>query len=179
MVLYLQRFFSSPKGLEMMAMMDLNMELLRQLVGLVCEAQISELTVRVGDWRVTIRKNLTTLGVASDTPTAPSVEAPLEQEPEGAPSGTAEPPGASKPTYLPITSNWVGILRRQQNDKLLVQVGDIVRRGQTVCWIDALGVRNEVRAPETGRIVEIFVEDGQPVEYGQQLMLLEPRTEGD
>jgi biotin carboxyl carrier protein len=76
-------------------------------------------------------------------------------------------------------SNWVGIVRRQQNGKLLVQVGDTVRKGQTVCWIDALGVRNEVRAPEAGRIVEIFVEDGQPVEFGQQLMLLEPMKGGD
>lgn len=160
-------------------MMELNMELLRQLVEIVRDAQISELTVRVGDWRVTIRKNLTNLAMASETPIAPSVKEPLEQVPEMAPSGAAEPTSVSTPTYLPITSNWVGIVRRQQNDKPLVQVGDIVRRGQTVCWIDALGVRNEVRAPEAGRIVEIFVEDGQPVEFGQQLMLLEPMAEGD
>jgi len=151
--------------------MELNMELLRQLVEIVREAQISELTVRVGDWRGTIRKGLT----ASPTE---EVTADETVEVTQAGEGTAETKSAA-PTYLPISSNWVGIVRRQQDGKLLVQVGDIVRRGQTVCWIDALGVRNEVRAPEAGRIVEIFVEDGQPVEFGQQLMLLEPMREGD
>jgi len=169
----LQRFLV-PQGLEMMAM-ELNMGLLRQLVELVREAQISELTVRVGDWRVTIRKGLTAPPTEADfSPMQESVaaESPdLPQEAEGQKSAA--------PTYLPILSNWVGIVRRQQNGKWLVQVGDTVRKGQTVCWIDALGVRNEVRSPQGGRIVEIFVEDGQPVEFGQQLMLLEPIMGGD
>ncbi|MFA0750815.1 MAG: hypothetical protein SLRJCFUN_001218 [Candidatus Fervidibacter sp.] len=158
--------------------MELNMELLRQLVEIVREAQISELTVRVGDWRVTIRKGLTASPTEATFSPTEEVTADETVEVTQAGEGTAETKSAA-PTYLPILSNWVGIVRRQQDGKLLVQVGDIVRRGQTVCWIDALGVRNEVRAPEAGRIVEIFVEDGQPVEFGQQLMLLEPMTEGD
>lgn len=145
------------------------MELLQQLVGLVRDARISELTVRVGDWRVTIRK-----GIA---PTPP----PAVAEGRAAPAQGSEPAADTppSPTYVPVTSNWVGIVRRLQNGKPLVQVGDTVRKGQTVCWVDALGVRNEVRAPASGRIVEIFVEDGQPVEFGQPLMLLEPTAGGD
>ncbi|MFA0777188.1 MAG: hypothetical protein PVTTEEND_000902, partial [Candidatus Fervidibacter sp.] len=147
----------------------------RQLVQRVREAKFSEWTGRVGDWRVTIRKGLTAPPTEADfSPMQESVaaESPdLPQEAEGQKSAA--------PTYLPILSNWVGIVRRQQNGKWLVQVGDTVRKGQTVCWIDALGVRNEVRSPQGGRIVEIFVEDGQPVEFGQQLMLLEPIMGGD
>jgi len=148
--------------------MELNMELLQELVNIVKEAQISELTVRVGDWRVTIRKNPSSFASAQVVTTTRRAEqpnrdlAPVERTSEE----TSSP-------YVPVVSNWVGIVRRMKNGKPLVQVGDAVQRGQTLCWVDALGVQNEVRAPAAGRIVEIFVEDGQAVEFGQQLMLLE------
>ncbi len=144
------------------------MELLQQLVNIVKDAQISELTVRVGDWRVTIRKNF--------SPAVGVVKPIHETTIQGQEMGQGQVLGASP--YVPIVSGWVGIVQRQQNGKPLVQVGDTVRKGQTVCWVDALGVRNEVRAPESGRIVEIFVEDGQAVEFGQQLMLLETAEAG-
>ncbi len=141
------------------------MELLQELVKMVKQAQISELTVRVGDWRVTIRKNPQALVTPSAAPArSESAERKTAEKTEGA--------EAASP-YVPVTSNWVGIMRRMRNGKPLVQVGDTVRRGQTLCWVDALGVHNEVRAPASGRIVEIFVEEGQPVEFGQPLMLLE------
>jgi len=143
--------------------MDLNMELLQELVNLVKNAQISELTVRVGDWRVTIRKN----PLHQPTPIASHGHRSEEQR-----TVTSEQKQGESP-YVPVTSNWVGIVRRLKNGKPLVQVGDHVKRGQTLCWVDSLGVQNEVRSPVAGRVVEIFVEDGQPVEFGQQLMLVE------
>lgn len=139
------------------------MELLQELVNLVKQSQISELTVRVGDWRVTIRKNLQT-GVAL-------AAAPYTRS-EGQATLAGEKKQEASP-YVPVVSNWVGIVRRTKNGKPLVQVGDNIKRGQTLCWVDALGVHNEVRAPVAGKVVEIFVEDGQTVEFGQQLMLLE------
>ncbi len=143
--------------------MDLNMELLQELVNLVKQSQISELTVRVGDWRVTIRKNPQTNLVAAAAPSA-------RVEEQGSSIGQQK---RETSPYVPVVSNWVGIVRRNKNGKPLVQVGDKIKRGQTLCWVDALGVHNEVRAPVAGRVVEIFVEDGQAVEFGQQLMLLE------
>lgn len=139
------------------------MELLQELVNLVKQSQISELTVRVGDWRVTIRKNPQTNLVSA---TAPSVSVEERARPASEQRQETSP-------YVPVVSNWVGIVRRNKDGKPLVQVGDNIKRGQTLCWVDALGVHNEVRAPVAGRIVEIFVEDGQAVEYGQQLMLVE------
>jgi len=139
------------------------MELLQELVNLVKNTQISELTVRVGDWRVTIRKNPLPYSTPSTSHQNRREEKRVvatEQRQEASP-------------YAPVTSNWVGIVRRLKNGKPLVQVGDNVRRGQTLCWVDSLGVQNEVRSPVTGRVVEIFVEDGQTVEFGQQLMLVE------
>ncbi|MCS7263773.1 MAG: hypothetical protein NZ805_02950 [Armatimonadetes bacterium] len=145
--------------------MDLNMELLQELVNIVKQAQISELTVKVGDWRVTIRKNPQNFVYsAKATSEQRRIEGPLVSP--------SEPEKQASP-YVPVVSNWVGIVRRTKNGKPLVQVGDNVNRGQTLCFVDALGVQNEVRAPKSGRIVEIFAEEGQTVEFGQQLMLLE------
>jgi biotin carboxyl carrier protein len=143
--------------------MELNMELLQELVNLVKNAQISELTVRVGDWRVTIRKN----PLPQPTPVTSHAYRREEQQ-----TVTSEQRQETSP-YVAVTSNWVGIVRRLKNGKPLVQVGDNVKRGQTLCWVDSLGVQNEVRSPVAGRVVEIFVEDGQSVEFGQQLMLVE------
>ncbi len=144
--------------------MDLNMELLQELVNIVNQSQISELTVRVGDWRVTIRKNHH--AVSPLTPTSGKRKSEEVATPGSETSKQSSP-------YVPVVSNWVGIVLRAKNDKPLVQVGDTVKRGQTLCFVDALGVHNEVRAPVSGRIVEIFAEEGQAVEFGQQLMLLE------
>mgnify|MGYP005851447867 CR=1 FL=1 len=150
--------------------MGLNMELLQELVNLVKNARISELTVRVGDWRVTIRKSPETVATSSTTSASPQSG---RQE-----VTTAEETDEARP-YVPVVSNWVGIVRRLKNGKPLVQVGDKVRQGQTLCWIDTLGVQNEVRSPVAGRIVEIFVEDGQAVEFGQQIMLVEVLAGGE
>ncbi len=145
--------------------MDLNLDVLQELVKMVKQAQISELTVRVGDWRVTIRKNPQS-GAITTTSAPPRPERSVVNGEKGTEKREESP-------YVPVLSNWVGIVRRQRNSKPLVQVGDTVRRGQTLCLVDALGVQNEVRAPANGRVVEIFVEEGQAVEFGQPLMLLE------
>lgn len=55
-----------------------------------------------------------------------------------------------------------------------VEVGDVVRVGQTVCIIEAMKLMNTIDSEAAGRVVEILVENGEPIEYGQKLMRLEP-----
>ena len=55
-----------------------------------------------------------------------------------------------------------------------VEVGDQVRKGQTVCIIEAMKLMNEIDTESSGRVVEILVENAQPIEYGQILMRIEP-----
>ena len=59
------------------------------------------------------------------------------------------------------------------NAKPFVEVGDVVRVGQTILIVEAMKHMNEVAAPRAGRVADILVEDGQPVEYGQPLMIIE------
>ena len=57
-----------------------------------------------------------------------------------------------------------------------VQEGDIVKEGQVLCIIEAMKLMNEIESKVAGRIVKILVENAQPVEFGQALFLVEPRT---
>ncbi|HLZ25283.1 MAG TPA: biotin/lipoyl-containing protein [Ktedonobacterales bacterium] len=72
----------------------------------------------------------------------------------------------------------VGLFRSNMkgDGKALVQVGDIVRQGQVIAAIESLNVLSEVEASIAGRVSEIRAADGQPVEYGQTLLVIEPRT---
>jgi biotin carboxyl carrier protein len=74
-----------------------------------------------------------------------------------------------------ITAPCVGFFQpwSKSKNKPLVVVGDTVKNGQHVAVIKSLGIANEVESPVAGRIVEILVQDGQPIEYGQPLMAVE------
>lgn len=78
-------------------------------------------------------------------------------------------------TTYTIVSSLVGIFHSWAKPKggVLVAIGDRVKAGQLLATIQSLNVLNEVEAPVGGRVVEILVQDGQPVEYGQQLMILD------
>ncbi|HEX8729616.1 MAG TPA: biotin/lipoyl-containing protein [Ktedonobacterales bacterium] len=60
----------------------------------------------------------------------------------------------------------------------IVRLGDVIREGQIVCAVEALNVYNEVEAPTAGRISAFYVNDGQPVEFGQPLLEIEPVGQG-
>lgn len=80
-------------------------------------------------------------------------------------------------TTVEVTSPLVGLFRSAMKPgaRPLCTLGDIVREGQVICAIEALNVPNEVEAPTAGRVLAIFVSDGQPVEYGQPLIAIEPQ----
>ncbi len=79
--------------------------------------------------------------------------------------------------YHVIKSPLVGTFYRAPSPGAppFVEEGDIVSKGQVVCIIEALKVMNEIESDVDGRVVKILVENGQPVEYGQELMYIEPR----
>ena len=90
----------------------------------------------------------------------------------------AEAVSADSPsTAVEVTSPLVGLFRAgiKPGARALCALDDIVREGQVVCAIEALNVYNEVEAPAAGRVAAIYVTDGQPVEYGQLLLSIEPQ----
>jgi acetyl-CoA carboxylase biotin carboxyl carrier protein len=96
---------------------------------------------------------------------------PAQTEPET--SGRAE---ASRSQLLEVKSPMVGTFygAPEPGAKPYVAVGDRVAKGQILCIIEAMKLMNEIESKAAGRILKVLVENGQPVEYGQPLFLLEP-----
>jgi len=155
---------------------NIEIDRLRELVDLVKSANISELTVRDGEASITIRKTL-----SATAPVAVSAAAvPAVPEPSGPPAAleTVSPPEleAKEPDpYVAVKATLVGTfhLGEKPGGEPAIRVGQQVESGQVVCTIESMKLIHEVHAPLSGTVVQILAEDGQPVEYGTELMLIE------
>jgi acetyl-CoA carboxylase biotin carboxyl carrier protein len=151
---------------------DIDKEIIRDLAALLQETGLSEIEIEQGDFRVRISRGGMTSPAAAVQAEAPKLAAPFaEQEKLDASKSLADP--ARHPGCVP--SPMVGTVYRasEPTAKPFVEVGDTVRSGQTILIVEAMKHMNEVGAPRAGTVVEILVEDGQPVEYGQPLMIIE------
>jgi acetyl-CoA carboxylase biotin carboxyl carrier protein len=141
---------------------------LKKLIDLVEESGISELELTEGEEKVRISRTIT--GVA---PVTQYVAAPA---PAAAPAAAA--PVANAPAPEPegkiVKSPMVGTFYRASSPdaKAFVDVGSSISAGETVCIIEAMKLLNEIESEYAGVIKKIFVENGQPVEYGEPLFLI-------
>jgi len=87
-----------------------------------------------------------------------------------------EPEGHAESAAVAVRAPLVGVFRTgmKPGARPLTALGDVIREGQIVGAVEALNVFNEVEAPTAGRLSAIYVTDGQPVEYGQPLLEIEP-----
>jgi oxaloacetate decarboxylase (Na+ extruding) subunit alpha len=140
-------------------------ERLRELIRVVQESGIGEVTIEEGDTRVTVRRSETAEPEEAPAPLAP-VEAPPEREPETPPDNG----------LVRVESPMVGTFYRapQPDADPFVEVGDTVATGQTLCILEAMKLMNEVKAELEAIVRSIHVENAAPVEYGQLLFELEP-----
>lgn len=149
---------------------------LKTLIDLVSESGVAELEISEGEDRVRIvnRSNASPVSVHQPVVVAPQmpVQTASAPEPVAAPAPVSAP-AAEQGT--PLTSPMVGTFYRAPSPgaEPFVKVGDTVKKGQTVCIIEAMKLLNEVEADQDGVIREICVENGQPVEFGQALFILE------
>lgn len=159
--------------------MEFSLEQLRELITILNQTDITELTLESGDLRLNIRKNEQKVVVSepSSLPAPKPVEMAIAVSPQvvtTAPPLAPDAPPAKN--LIDITSPMVGTFYRSPApDELpFVENGDQVRKGQPVCIIEAMKLMNEIESEVSGRIVEILVENAHPVEYGQTLMRLDP-----
>jgi len=155
---------------------------LKKLIDLVQESGIAELEITEGEEKVKIVKG----GEATVTPIVPAT---LGAAPAAAPAaggGAASAPAAAAaapavaaeapaPSGHVLKAPMVGTFYRSPSPeaKPFVEVGQNVKAGETVCIIEAMKLMNEIEADATGMIKAILVENGQPVEYGQPLLIIE------
>jgi acetyl-CoA carboxylase biotin carboxyl carrier protein len=147
---------------------------LKKLIDLVQESGIAELEITEGEEKVKIVKG----GAAASGALTPAAPAPTEAAPAakeaGRPSGPAAPePDTAQEGQL-VKAPMVGTFYRSPSPdaKPFVEVGQTVKKGDTVCIIEAMKLMNEIETDVAGVVKAVLVENGQPVEYGQPLFLL-------
>ena len=152
---------------------------LKTLIDLVSESGISELEITEGEGRVRIVKAAAPLAQPVAAPVAVAVApapAPVAPVAAAAPAPAAAPADAGGvPSGHVVKSPMVGTFYRaaQPGAEPFVSVGSAVKEGDTVCLIEAMKLLNEIEADKVGTIKAILVENGQPVEYGQPLFVIE------
>lgn len=146
---------------------------LKTLIDLVSESGVAELEITEGEDRVRIvnRNGAAPVQVHQPITIAQPMPVPVPA-PEVAP---APAPTAPQQTGTPLTSPMVGTFYRAPSPGAdpFVKVGDTVKKGQVVCIIEAMKLLNEVEADMDGTVKEVCVENGQPVEFGQSLFIIE------
>lgn len=146
---------------------------LKTLIDLVSESGVAELEITEGEDRVRIvnRNGAAPVQVHQPVTVAQPMPVPVPA-PEAAP---APAPAAPQQTGTSLTSPMVGTFYRAPSPGAdpFVKVGDTVKKGQVVCIIEAMKLLNEVEADMDGTVKEVCVENGQPVEFGQSLFIIE------
>ena len=143
---------------------------LKTLIDLVSESNISELEITEADGKVRIVKS----DPAGATPTQ-YAPAPAIAAAPAAPPVAAEPPAAPVETGHAVKSPMVGTFYRSANpgSKPFAEVGDTIKEGDPICIIEAMKIMNEIEADKSGRVARILCENGQAVEFGQPLFIIE------
>jgi len=147
---------------------DIDQDLIRDLAALLTETDLSEIEIEQQGLRVRVARTVTV--TASAPPAAPVLaSAPAPAAAGGA--HTAE--DGLKPGT--VTSPMVGTAYRspEPGAPAFVEVGTTVREGQTLLIVEAMKTMNQIPAPKGGTVTAVLVEDGQPVEYGEPLVIIE------
>jgi len=146
---------------------------LRRLIRLVQRTGIGELEVSAGGRAVRITAVPGAHPAGANAAPAVAIPAPAAG---AAPGAGGAPAPAKSDRYIAITSPMVGTFYRAPAPDAdpYIEVGSAVEIGQTVCIIEAMKLMNEIEAEVRGRVVQILVENAQPVEFGQKLFLLDP-----
>jgi len=148
----------------------LNIEELKELLEFVSERNIAELELEEGGTKLKIRKSL-----AGSIPEAQLVAVTAAKVPEAAAPPVESAVAAGAPALedglIYINSPMVGTFYRQPEPgaEPFAREGDYLKKGQVLCIIEAMKLMNEIECEHEGQLVKVLVENGQPVQYGDQL----------
>lgn len=180
---------------EVIKTVALDFNEIRQLLTTIAQTDIAEVTLKSNDIEITVRKTVSTpnqmLSVAQPnlgsttlipqpaTPqviVAPPVVESVANRVDGATAPSINPPSTNDSKLVEVTSPMVGTFYRASapGEAAFIEVGGRVRKGDTVCIIEAMKLMNEIEAEISGSVMEILVQNGEPVEYGQPLVRINP-----
>lgn len=158
----------------------MNLKEIKELIEVLKDTDVTELELEKAGSRIKIKKGAegrVPVLVEHMTPAishepAPLPAAPVPQLPPAADTARED----AQKSYVVVTSPIVGTFYRSPSPEtaVYVEVGDVVKKGQILCIIEAMKLMNEIEAEVSGKVVEIVVDNAQPVEYGQPLFHIEP-----
>ena len=162
--------------------MNLDHEELHRLLATLAESDIQEFRLEGEDFCLEVKRNL---GPSTDPITSPKkiateeIDPPLTQRKIEAPSAPSAPPPSvpgSRSDLVEVTAPMVGTFYRAPGpeEPPFVEIGSKISVGQAVCILEAMKLMNELESEVSGEVIEILVENGTPVEFGQVLMRLKP-----
>ncbi len=137
------------------------------------EKKLSHFELEIEGLKIKISQNPSPLPPSESIPVSPEPAEPTEDE--SAPSQEAQPEKGKNNLSL-ITSPMVGTFYRapDPSSSPFVEIGDPVKKNQTLCIIEAMKLMNEIEAEVDGILEKIYAENGKPVEYGQKLFAIKP-----
>ena len=149
---------------------------LKTLIDLVSDSNVSELEITEAEGKVRIVKAMVHAPAvaAPGVAAAPVAAAPVAHAPAPLVAEAAQAEPLPDPSHR-VTSPMVGTFYRSASPgaKAFVEVGDTVKEGETICIIEAMKILNEIEADKSGTVKEILCTNGQAVEYGQALLIIE------
>lgn len=146
----------------------MNIKEIRALVELLREYGLTEVELERDDVRIRLRR---------EPPATPPVAASAPAPAAAAATPAAEPAREERRQHLvTVEAPMVGTFYRAPSPDAepFVREGDAIKEGQVICIIEAMKLMNEIESKVSGRIIRVLAENGQPVEYGQPLFLVEP-----
>jgi acetyl-CoA carboxylase biotin carboxyl carrier protein len=150
----------------------MNLKELKELIEMLKDTDITEVEIERSGVKVRLRKG----GDVTYHPAMPRMEYPPAAIVAPAVTEPAKAPAVEPANQIKVASPIVGTFYRASSpDKPpYVEVGDVVKKGQVLCIIEAMKLMNEIESEAAGKIAQILVDNNQPVEYGQPLFVIEP-----
>ena len=150
-------------------------ELIRELANILNDTDLSEIEVEQEDLRIRVSRAApvpATVYAAAPAAYAPAAAAPAAGPAVAAP---AAPAATARNPANTVSSPMVGTvyLSPAPGARPFIEVGATVKEGQTILIVEAMKTMNQIPAPKSGKVVEIIVNDSQPVEYGEALVVIE------
>jgi acetyl-CoA carboxylase biotin carboxyl carrier protein len=165
-----QQTGSVPKWLPLLPENPMDLRKLKTLIDLVSESNVSELEITEAEGKVRIVKS-------AAAPMVIHTPATAMPAPAAAPAATASEAPATPAAAAghAVKSPMVGTFYRSASPgaKAFVEIGSTVKEGETICIIEAMKILNEIEADKAGTVTSILCENGQAVEYGQALFMIE------
>jgi acetyl-CoA carboxylase biotin carboxyl carrier protein len=154
----------------------MDLKLIKNILTMISDSDVNEVSIEEGDFKIKVKKTAAVEQITYAQPLA------------AAPAPIPDAPVAAAPTPTPATSEAAMVAKGDTMKSPIVgtfyqaaspesdpfcKVGDVVKKGQTLCIIEAMKIMNEIEADYAGTIREILVSDGTPVEYDQPLFIIE------